>query len=154
MNFLFSKTYIIHSLENNTKDILYIQIGTTETGVEIIVPPKSQSVELYTEVVFTCEVSGDRRPNMYWYRNGEPLSASWLYVVSNITDGSMLKLVEVWERDDGSNFTCVVETDQGETLEATAHLSAFSEGRGEFAHHQLLRRVAERQSNYFHKCSL
>ncbi|CAJ0954735.1 unnamed protein product, partial [Mesorhabditis belari] len=84
--------------------------------------PKDSSYREGTPVKLHCEVTGEPRPSIQWYRNRQPLQSSRKFEMSQAN--SVLKIYPFLEGDVGT-YTCVAQNIHGQ-IEHTARIHLIS----------------------------
>ncbi|XP_017578056.1 cell adhesion molecule-related/down-regulated by oncogenes [Pygocentrus nattereri] len=102
---------------HGTKLIVKDSDGSSPVGIVYPVSPVSLTVEQSMSLVLECVVSGSPSPVAKWTKDGHELLASRLRL-----QNSNLVLSDV-QLSDGGNYTCSVQTEDGDVVSATYNVN-------------------------------
>ena len=111
-------------------DVVVVRSSHDDAPTVTLVP-RHQRVEDHGVVSFFCEAPGNPTAEVYWRRNGRPLSTGRRrFSTFDMPHGSALRIDPVraaW--DDNSTFECVSDNGVGEAVTAEAQLNVYPEGQ-------------------------
>ena len=115
------------SKKNISSYLLFVFI---EEPPNIITPPMDQTVLSNNIAYFLCKVHGQPKPQIEWRKNGNVLS-NHRYRVTELVDGSILRINSVKAGRDNDTYECLAENGVGEPVRAQAKLRILRESDGQ-----------------------
>lgn len=96
----------------------------------IVTPPTDQTVMNNNISFFLCKVHGHPRPQVHWQRNGNVVNSP-RYRVTEMADGSILRINSVKAHRDNGTYECFAENGVGEPVRAQAKLTILRDIHGQ-----------------------
>jgi len=112
-------------------DVAVVVRSSHDDAPTVTLLPRHQRVENDGVAMFFCEASGNSTPEVYWRKDGRPLSTGQRrFSTFAMPRGSALRVdpvSAVW--DNNSTFECVADNGTGQAATALAQLSVYPEGQ-------------------------